>query len=274
MADTRKKKYPLVPKGEKKCIWMQAGVVSYKICEYDLNCEDCPFDRAIRGAEAGGAFVSAFRGASTPVLEHISRFELDARRYYHPGHTWVKVESPEKVRVGLDALLVSVIGTLDALVLPLPGEKVSRCAPFGEIVQGERCFSLFSPLGGIVRAVNQKLLSSPAQLALAPLEEGWLVMVEPTDLEGDLGHCRTGRAAFSWCLKSVDWLDSAISSILEQSKTELGPTMFDGGEMNCNLRQILPSERYRRLVLRLLSAREEWWGGTEDLSPFGGENNE
>jgi len=31
-----------------KCVWMASGVVTYKLCDFQYNCEACPFDQAIR----------------------------------------------------------------------------------------------------------------------------------------------------------------------------------------------------------------------------------
>lgn len=31
-----------------KCIWMEAGVVDYKLCDLEFDCENCPFDRSFR----------------------------------------------------------------------------------------------------------------------------------------------------------------------------------------------------------------------------------
>jgi hypothetical protein len=31
-----------------KCVWMASGVVTYKLCEFEYNCEACPFDQALR----------------------------------------------------------------------------------------------------------------------------------------------------------------------------------------------------------------------------------
>jgi hypothetical protein len=37
-----------VPSGEDKCIWMEAGVIDYKLCNYYYNCHECPFDKAMK----------------------------------------------------------------------------------------------------------------------------------------------------------------------------------------------------------------------------------
>lgn len=33
----------------KQCVWMQAGVVGYKLCDREFDCDLCPFDAALRG---------------------------------------------------------------------------------------------------------------------------------------------------------------------------------------------------------------------------------
>jgi glycine cleavage system H lipoate-binding protein len=37
----------VIPTGERKCIWMDAGVVSYKLCTNQFQCNTCEFDRAL-----------------------------------------------------------------------------------------------------------------------------------------------------------------------------------------------------------------------------------
>lgn len=37
----------VIPTGERKCIWMDAGVVSYKLCTNQFQCNLCDFDRAM-----------------------------------------------------------------------------------------------------------------------------------------------------------------------------------------------------------------------------------
>ena len=37
----------VIPTGERKCIWMDAGVVSYKLCTNQFQCNLCDYDRAM-----------------------------------------------------------------------------------------------------------------------------------------------------------------------------------------------------------------------------------
>lgn len=31
------------------CVWMSAGLVAFKLCDREGECESCPFDQAMRG---------------------------------------------------------------------------------------------------------------------------------------------------------------------------------------------------------------------------------
>ncbi len=37
----------IVPPGRKKCVWMEAGVVSYKLCDNNYDCSTCVYDHAM-----------------------------------------------------------------------------------------------------------------------------------------------------------------------------------------------------------------------------------
>jgi glycine cleavage system H lipoate-binding protein len=53
----------IVPPGKKKCVWMEAGVVSYKLCDNNYDCSTCVYDQAMqlkvdRQKEAAAAIPS------------------------------------------------------------------------------------------------------------------------------------------------------------------------------------------------------------------------
>lgn len=37
----------IIPANERKCIWMESGVISFKLCNNNYNCDTCKFDTAI-----------------------------------------------------------------------------------------------------------------------------------------------------------------------------------------------------------------------------------
>lgn len=42
------KKNPELLLKENHCIWMSAGVISFKLCPFDYDCDNCDFDRVMR----------------------------------------------------------------------------------------------------------------------------------------------------------------------------------------------------------------------------------
>lgn len=46
---TKKKResMKIVPPGKKKCVWMEAGVVSYKLCDHNFDCSTCVYDHGM-----------------------------------------------------------------------------------------------------------------------------------------------------------------------------------------------------------------------------------
>jgi len=38
----------IVPSGKKKCVWMEAGVVSYKLCDNNYDCSTCIYDQGMQ----------------------------------------------------------------------------------------------------------------------------------------------------------------------------------------------------------------------------------
>lgn len=48
----RKTSMKIVPPGKKKCVWMEAGVVSYKLCDNNYDCSTCVYDHAMQAKVA------------------------------------------------------------------------------------------------------------------------------------------------------------------------------------------------------------------------------
>ena len=47
-AKTKRESMKIVPPGKKKCVWMEAGVVSYKLCDNNYDCPTCVYDHGMQ----------------------------------------------------------------------------------------------------------------------------------------------------------------------------------------------------------------------------------
>jgi glycine cleavage system H protein len=264
-------RFHVIPEGDKPCIWMELGVVAYKICDRDFNCDTCPLDIGLRGLARTPATPEMARkkdpfpdsetdrggkrSADSLKLSHLSRmvkFYGEDDRYFHPKHTWIQVETPNCAYVGIDNIVATVLGSIDDVSLPAVGQRVRRGEACCQVIQGARAFSILSPISGRVMRANEELHGFPDKLILDSLGRGWLFSVKPDDLEEDLKYCRAGEAVFPWYLKELEWLDSILANSLKRSQELLGQTMHDGGELSRNLQELLPPEEYRRLVLSFI----------------------
>lgn len=90
----------IVPPGKKKCVWMEAGVVSYKLCDNNYDCSTCVYDQGMqlkveRQKEASGAAVIEMQSDKFTAtwVEKMMRFPASQRkcRYMITGEIGRKI---------------------------------------------------------------------------------------------------------------------------------------------------------------------------------------
>ncbi len=270
----------LIPKKELKCVWMTAGFISYKLCKYDLQCEKCPLDWELRNLSTSPSFGSTVSTEAknrrpretgpTPLLEKEgeeegetggretpSHLNIKGSLFYHPGHTWIKVEKADEVRVGIDNFLGGLIGKVNAVVLPLSGRRCMRGEPLCSIIQEEGIVDIISPVSGSILSVNKKLKDHPELISQDPLGAGFLLTLKPKDFQRDQKNLFFGEEAFSWCRKEWERFKEAAISELHHGQERLGMTMQDGGIKLRDIKKLIEPERYIRLINAFLRKEVE-----------------
>ena len=58
----KKESMKIVPPGKKRCVWMEAGVVSYKLCDNNYDCPTCAYDHAMQAKIARQKELAALEG--------------------------------------------------------------------------------------------------------------------------------------------------------------------------------------------------------------------
>lgn len=151
------------------CVWMCAGLVRYRLCSRDFDCEHCPLDAALRGELPG----------VTPDRVLLYRAEtvdgLPADRWYSSGHTWVQPVGGDSriLRVGIDAFAASLIGHARAVRCE-PFEHLNAHDPLGTIDLGIGKLDIGAPVSGRIMQHNQALVAAPERLIASPYLDGWL----------------------------------------------------------------------------------------------------
>jgi glycine cleavage system H protein len=97
---------------------------------------------------------------------------------YNPEHTWLKSETPSKGRVGITAYAEKQLKEVVFVELPEVGTETVRMEPFGVIESVKATNDLYSPVGGTVIEVNERLKGDPGLVNSDPYGEGWMVVIE------------------------------------------------------------------------------------------------
>jgi len=251
------KSYPLIPEGENKCVWMKTGLVSYKLCDKNYHCETCPFDRAMRNGGSDAPFESGMPEDEGSLFDDSPSDAQGGSFLFHPDHCWVKVETHDRVKTGLDALITLLFANVQLVVLPTAGSFVEAGECFAHIILEEYVVPVISPLSGVIVETNQRLRDTPGLLASDPKGEGWLVAIRPDNLENDMKGLIFGRKAITWKQREESDISSRAYSFMKSSSSRIGPTMQDGGLPVTNLRDMLDSvsPRQRLQILDSILSR-------------------
>ena len=224
-----------VPTGEKECVWAEAGVVPYKLCDSRFDCTNCSFDSVMRGGDDLIPRRVRSRGG-----------ELCTHRFYSHRHTWAQVEEKGYVRIGIDDFGQNILGPIDKICLPLRDEKIVKKSI--RIKARSSIIPLISPVDGYVVEVNEDLAQQPELANICPYEEGWLVLIRPTRLVKNLHKLFYGTATIQWFDVEMYRLAALISAELNQGADDLGMTMPDGGLPDFDIMDKLPQAITKKVM--------------------------
>ncbi len=103
--------------------------------------------------------------------------EIKNDRMYTKSHEWVLFENDTTATVGLSDFAQSELGDLVFVNLPQVGDAVTAGQSFADVESVKTVSDVFSPVTGVVAAVNEALLDAP-QLINENAYGAWLVKVE------------------------------------------------------------------------------------------------
>jgi glycine cleavage system H lipoate-binding protein len=293
------------------CVWMEAGVIDYKICDNSYDCTTCSFDRAMQ--QTASANLARRRAGQTPPgkkgqiipwqeklrqrsgLQQQCRHMLTKRvpayfcgnhyncqrcpfdqlledqwqvfappprprlqevfgiavpfdRYLHQGHTWTAVEDGGRVRLGMDAFTQKVFGPAETWRLPRVGEMVQQNYACLELARSSQPAPVLAPVTGVVEAVNPAVRRHPQVVHDYPYEDGWLLVVTPTQLKSNLEQLLYGD-------KNLAWINYETNRLLGLLPTPAGLTLPDGGALIDDVYGHFPDLPWDLLVHEFLRSR-------------------
>jgi glycine cleavage system H protein len=110
-------------------------------------------------------------------------------RRYTDQHEWALVQGTEGaetvVRVGITDHAQDALGDIVFVQLPEVGDEVRPGTPIGEVESTKSVSDVYSPVSGVVSAVNEALTDAPETVNSDPYGAGWLVEIRVTGSDGD-----------------------------------------------------------------------------------------
>ena len=107
-------------------------------------------------------------------------------RRYTDQHEWALVQGEDGgatvVRVGITDHAQDALGDIVYVQLPEVGDEVTPGNAIGEVESTKSVSDVYSPVTGVVAAVNDRLADAPETVNADPYGDGWLVEVR---VEGD-----------------------------------------------------------------------------------------
>jgi glycine cleavage system H protein len=170
-------------------------------------------------AQAGGDYVDGFL-----VPEKLS---------YHPGHAWLVRERKNVVRVGADEFAAALLGKLEKIELPKPGQWIRQGQKVLSFYRDGRKTEMVSPTEGEVMEINAEALTNPGVVRQDPYGKGWLVAVHVPDEEN------TGRNLVPKGLVR-EWMREAVERLYARQPALAGAVAADGGRPAEDLLEAMP----------------------------------
>jgi glycine cleavage system H protein len=99
---------------------------------------------------------------------------------YTREHEWARRKG-KNVVVGITDFAQDSLGDVVYVELPDVGDPVKKGESFGVVESTKAVSELFAPITGKVVEVNDPLSDAPETINDDPYEEGWMIVIEPSD---------------------------------------------------------------------------------------------
>ncbi|WP_448583855.1 glycine cleavage system protein GcvH [Thermocrinis sp.] len=111
----------------------------------------------------------------------VGKYLVKADRYYTKDHEWALVKG-NKAWVGITDYAQKELGDIVYVDLPSVGEEFESGDTLANVESVKSVSPVYSPLSGRVIEVNELLNDEPATVNESPYEDGWIAVLELTDV--------------------------------------------------------------------------------------------
>ena len=107
--------------------------------------------------------------------------ELPGDLLFTEEHEWLRREDDGSVTIGITDHAQSALGDLVYVELPEVGQELDSGGDMAVVESVKAASDVYSPIAGIVEAVNEELADDPEIINGDPYGSGWIVRLRPSE---------------------------------------------------------------------------------------------
>ncbi|MCP3940738.1 MAG: glycine cleavage system protein H [Desulfobacteraceae bacterium] len=223
------------PPAKRLCIHHMKGYIGFKTCQKSYHCIDCEFDQFFHDQ------FKVYTLLQSVQFDDIRGVSLPVGYYFSQGHTWIKIEDNDLVRMGIDDFACKLLGRFTTLSTPLMGKKLVRGKPAITLTRQEHEVSFITPVNGVITDINTHARKNPDLISKGPYTDGWILTLYCPDLKENLKDLLFMDTSKKFMTASIKHLYEFL-----EERTQLAAA--DGGTLISDLYGNLPGISWDELV--------------------------
>lgn len=229
-----------------KCIWMKNGIIDYRLCDFNFDCENCVFNRRIE-SEIKEQKNQSLNDSLHFFYETLFDKENKATHFSHPYYHFnngllLKNFIDDNYYIGFEQYVTNIIDGNCVLNYITESNFIKRGDKLLDIRGNWGSVTLISPVS--LRFIEKFELAD-----LVSADKRWFGIVEAKkkDIE-------RAKSSGEFSLDKIDKTKSLIREyIVNSSGMTAGQTMYDGGKPETNLMRSIGTGNYRNVLDFILS---------------------
>ncbi len=168
----------------------------------------------------------------SPGILNLNSLKIPQGLFFSKYHIWSHLGVSGIARVGLDDLLLHLIGEVKFSNLREPGEKIKKGELLAKIDHQGKMLKIFSPISGEILEANPVLNSHPELLHEDPYVKGWMYKIKPMSWTADTYSYFLAEDAILFSRQELEKFKEFLSTSI--GKYSPAPSMLvlqDGGEL-------------------------------------------
>jgi len=141
-------------------------------------------------------------------MAEIKGYNMPDELYYHEEDSWARVDG-DRVTIGMTDFFQKEAGDIVFVDLPDEEDEVSQGEVCGKIQSRKWIGKLVAPVSGEIVEINEELEEDTSLINSDPYGDGWILVIEASDLDAELGHLIQGDAV-------ADFIDRQLKKAEEE----------------------------------------------------------